>query len=75
MTEIDFSDPDGLLDRVVTALREEPIPDFSDPCTSLCRQLPAGTPTEARGLGSKGWSQECRYAGWPSGQRSRPLPC
>jgi hypothetical protein len=39
MTEIDFSDPDGLLDRVVTALREEPIPDFSDPCTSRAQAV------------------------------------
>ncbi len=31
MSEIDFSDPDALLDRIATALREEPIPDFSDP--------------------------------------------
>ena len=32
MSEIDFSDPDQLLDRIVTALREAPIPDLSDPC-------------------------------------------
>jgi hypothetical protein len=35
MSEIDFSDPDRLLDQIVLALREEPIPEFTDTCVDI----------------------------------------
>jgi hypothetical protein len=31
MSEINFADPDLLLDRIVTALAQEPVPEFRDP--------------------------------------------
>jgi hypothetical protein len=44
MSEINFSDSDGLLDRIATALREEPIPDFSDPCLSVAQAASGRNP-------------------------------
>jgi hypothetical protein len=40
MSQSNSFDPDQMLDRIVTALREEPIPDFHDPLATE----PAGTP-------------------------------
>jgi hypothetical protein len=34
MSEINFTDPDQLLERIVTAIAEEPVPEFRDPFAS-----------------------------------------
>jgi hypothetical protein len=44
MSEINFSDSDGLLDQIATALREEPIPDFSDPGLSVAQEASGRNP-------------------------------
>jgi hypothetical protein len=46
MSEINFTDPDQLLERIVTAIAEEPVPEFrdpfgSDPALALLRETRA----------------------------------
>jgi hypothetical protein len=61
MSEINFTDPDRLLDQIVTALAAEPVPDFRDPLASdpesaVPRETRA-TPLQLGRRDTRSWTQ------------------